>query len=161
MANGLEMFGDILVSEFAEFQNPEELMVVGIRLLLAAVLGGVLGYERERRGKPAGIRTHMLVCIGAALFILIPQQAGISSEEMSRVIQGVITGIGFLCAGSIIKGNDEEHLSGLTSAAGIWLTAAIGVAVGLGREVTALMCTLLAWCVLYVIPRIESLIGKR
>src|SRR5690606_5407935 len=84
--------------------------------------------------------------------IIVPQQSGISSEEMSRVIQGVITGIGFLCAGAIIKGNDEQHLSGLTTAAGIWLTAAIGVAVGLGRELTAMVCTLLAWLVLFAVP---------
>ncbi|WP_349306796.1 MgtC/SapB family protein [Marinobacter sp. CHS3-4] len=102
------------------------------------------------------MRTHMLVCMGAALFILIPQTAGISDSEMSRVIQGVITGIGFLCAGTIINGNDEQRASGLTTAAGIWFTAGIGVAVGLGRELTAIVCTLLAWIVLYVVPMVAG-----
>jgi putative Mg2+ transporter-C (MgtC) family protein len=103
----------------------------------------------------------MLVCMGAALFILIPQQAGISDSEMSRVIQGVIAGIGFLCAGTIITGNNTEGASGLTTAAGIWFTAAIGIAVGLGREQTAILCTLLAWLVLYVVPILSRSIGKK
>jgi putative Mg2+ transporter-C (MgtC) family protein len=94
--------------------------------------------------------------MGAALFILIPQQAGITDSEMSRVIQGVIAGIGFLCAGSIISGKvdgKEEHkATGLTTAAGIWFTAAIGIAVGLGQEQSAVLCTTLAWIVLYVVP---------
>jgi len=103
----------------------------------------------------------MLVCMGAALFILIPQQAGISDSEMSRVIQGVIAGIGFLCAGTIMTGNDKQGATGLTTAAGIWFTAAIGIAVGLGREQTAVLCTLLAWIVLYVVPFFSRSISKK
>ena len=71
-----------------------------LRLVLAAALGGLLGYEREQRGKAAGLRTHMLVALGAALFVLVPQQSGMSNTDMSRVIQGVITGMGFLGAGA-------------------------------------------------------------
>jgi putative Mg2+ transporter-C (MgtC) family protein len=103
----------------------------------------------------------MLVCMGAALFILIPQQAGISDSEMSRVIQGVIAGIGFLGAGAIITGNSSHETSGLTTAAGIWLTAAIGVAAGLGREQTAVLCTLLVWLVLYVVPFFSRSISSK
>jgi putative Mg2+ transporter-C (MgtC) family protein len=99
--------------------------------------------------------------MGAALFVLIPQRAGISDEEMSRVIQGVIAGIGFLCAGAIIKGSDEQHLSGLTTAAGIWLTAAIGVAVGLGRLQAAMLCAVLAWMVLFLVPKFPRLTNPR
>lgn len=152
MSDELTLIGNTIASEFSDLNDLAEMLVILIRLLLAALLGGLLGLEREQRGKAAGLRTHMLVCMGAALFILIPQQAGISDAEMSRIIQGVITGIGFLCAGTIINGNAEQRASGLTTAAGIWFTAAIGVAVGLGREQTAMLCTLLAWLVLYVVP---------
>lgn len=148
----MELIGNTIMSEFSDFNDLGEFVVVVIRLLFAALLGGLLGYEREQRGKPAGMRTHMLVCMGAALFIFIPQQAGISDAEMSRVIQGVIAGIGFLCAGTIITRKDDQGATGLTTAAGIWFTAAIGIAVGLGREQTAVLCTVLAWMVLYVVP---------
>lgn len=157
----MDFIGNIVVSEFSDFNDLGEFVVVVIRLLLAALLGGLLGLEREQRGKAAGIRTHMLVCMGAALFIFIPQQAGISDSEMSRVIQGVIAGIGFLCAGSIIIGKDNQGATGLTTAAGIWFTAAIGIAVGLGREQTAVLCTALAWMVLYVMPFFISLMRKK
>jgi len=156
LAGGFELIKTTLAQEFSDLTNIGEITVVIVRLSLAALLGGLLGLEREHQGKAAGVRTHMLVCIGAALFILIPQQAGISDQEMSRVIQGVITGIGFLCAGAILKGVDEQHVTGLTTAAGIWLTAAIGVAVGLGRESTAILCTLLAWGILSIIPKVVS-----
>ncbi|WP_417330434.1 MgtC/SapB family protein [Halomonas cupida] len=148
----MEPVVDAITSELSDFTDLSEFIVAMIRLLFAALLGGLLGLEREQRGKPAGVRTHMLVCMGAALFIFIPQQAGISDVEMSRVIQGVIAGIGFLCAGTIITGKDDQGASGLTTAAGVWFTAAIGVAVGLGREQTAVICTALAWIVLYVVP---------
>ena len=157
----MEVISDIIVSEFSDFNDLSEFVVVVVRLLIAALLGGLLGLEREQSGKPAGIRTHMLVCMGAALFILIPQQAGISDSEMSRVIQGVIAGIGFLCAGTIMTGNDKQGATGLTTAAGIWFTAAIGIAVGLGREQTAVLCTLLAWIVLYVVPFFSRSISKK
>ncbi len=152
---------DIVVSEFSDFNDLTEFVIVVTRLLLAAILGGLLGFEREQRGKAAGIRTHMLVCMGAALFVLIPQQAGISDVEMSRVIQGVIAGIGFLCAGTIITRKSDQNASGLTTAAGIWFTAAIGLAVGLGREQTAVLCTVLAWLVLYVVPFFSRSISKK
>lgn len=94
----MEVVINTVISEFSDFNDLSEFVIVVIRLLLAAVLGGLLGLEREQRGKAAGIRTHMLVCMGSAVFIFIPQQTGISDAEMSRVIQGVIAGIGFLCA---------------------------------------------------------------
>ncbi|WP_447043881.1 MgtC/SapB family protein [Vreelandella sp. H-I2] len=157
----MEVVKDVLVAEFSDFNDLSEFVVVVIRLLLAAILGGLLGLEREQRGKAAGIRTHMLVCMGAAVFIFIPEQTGISDSEMSRVIQGVIAGIGFLCAGTIITRKDEKGASGLTTAAGVWLTAAIGIAVGLGREQTAVLCTVLAWMVLYLVPFFSRPISKK
>lgn len=161
MSEELALIGNTILAEFSDLNDLGDMTIVVVRLLVAGLLGGILGFEREQRGKPAGIRTHMLVCMGAALFVLIPLNAGISDEEMSRVVQGVITGVGFLGAGAIIKGSDEKHATGLTTAAGIWLTAAIGVAVGLGREQTAVLCTVLAWIVLSVVPLFSRFIGPK
>lgn len=161
MNETMEVIRSVVISEFSDFNDLSEFIILVIRLLMAALLGGLLGLEREQSGKAAGIRTHMLVCMGAALFVLIPQQSGISDAEMSRVIQGVIAGIGFLCAGSIITRQDELAATGLTTAAGIWFTAAIGIAVGLGREQTAVLCTLLAWMVLYLVPFFSRSITKK
>jgi putative Mg2+ transporter-C (MgtC) family protein len=94
------------------------------------------------------------VALGAALFVLVPQQAGMQVADMSRVIQGVVAGIGFLGAGAIIKKQSEENVQGLTTAAGVWMTAAIGVACGLGRESTAVLSTLLALAVLALVPKL-------
>ena len=150
-----------LQDEFADVPDIEQATRIVVRLVIAAALGGLLGWERERTGKAAGVRTHMLVALGAALFVLIPQQAGVSDTDMSRVIQGVVAGIGFLCAGTIIKGRDEENVQGLTTAAGIWLTAAIGVGVGLGREASAVLSTLLALLILHWLPRLINRISPR
>lgn len=145
-----------VVTEFSDVADVEHITRLLLRLLLAAVLGGALGYEREQKGKAAGVRTHMLVAMGAALFVLVPQQGGMQLPDMSRVIQGVVAGIGFLGAGAIIKNRSEENVLGLTTAAGVWMTAAIGIACGLGRESTALLGTLLALGVLALVPRLAD-----
>lgn len=141
-------------SEFADITDEREVARVVLRLLMAAVLGAVLGFERESKGKSAGVRTHMLVCMGAALFVLAPSMAGADEQALSRVIQGIVAGIGFLGAGTILKGNgrDTSHVKGLTTAAGLWMTAAIGTAAGMGREATALISTVLALLVLASMP---------
>jgi len=149
-----------VLSEFSDIPNAAEFTRITLRLLIAAILGGLLGYERELKGKPAGLRTHMLVAVGAALFVLIPQQAGASVADLTRVLQGLIAGVGFLGAGAIIMGNQRVETKGLTTAASIWLTAAIGVAAGMGRESTAVLSTLLALLILSVIPMVERLLGK-
>lgn len=146
-------------AEFSDIADVEQLTSMLVRMLLAAVLGGVLGYEREREGKAAGVRTHMLVAMGAALFVLVPQQAGMDASDLSRVVQGLVAGVGFLGAGAIVKhsaqaGDGADQVQGLTTAAGVWLTAAIGIACGLGREGTALVCTLLALAVLGLLPKL-------
>ena len=115
-----------VTAEFSDITDLEDATRVSSRLLIATILGGLLGYERERKRKAAGLRTHMLVALGAALLVLVPVQAGMSLEDISRVIQGLVTGIGFLGAGTILKGSSVENVKGLTTAAGIWLTAAIG-----------------------------------
>jgi putative Mg2+ transporter-C (MgtC) family protein len=145
---------DTVLAEFSDAIEVEQITRLLVRLLLAALLGGLLGYEREQQGKAAGIRTHMLVAMGAALFVMVPQQGGMGIGDMSRVIQGVIAGIGFLGAGAIIKNGSEEGVQGLTTAAGVWMTAAIGVACGLGRESTAVIAALLALGVLALVPKI-------
>lgn len=141
-----------VLTEFSDIPDAEQITRITLRLVVAAILGGLLGYEREQKGKSAGVRTHMLVAIGAAMFILIPQQAGVSTADLSRVLQGLIAGVGFLGAGSIIVGTQQAETRGLTTAAGIWVTAAIGVAAGMGRESTAVLCTVVALFVLSVIP---------
>jgi putative Mg2+ transporter-C (MgtC) family protein len=141
-----------VLSEFSDIPDATQVTRIVLRLLVAATLGGLLGYERERQGKSAGVRTHMLVAIGAALFVLIPQQAGASSTDLSRVLQGLIAGVGFLGAGAIIMGNREVETRGLTTAASVWVTAAIGVAAGMGRESTAVLSTLIALLILSVVP---------
>ena len=141
-----------VLSEFSDIPDATQITRVTLRLLVAAALGGLLGYERETQGKSAGMRTHMLVAIGAALFVLIPQQAGASTADLTRVLQGLIAGVGFLGAGAIILGTKQVDTQGLTTAAGIWVTAAIGVAAGMGRESTAVLSTLVALFVLSVVP---------
>ncbi|AUN96008.1 MgtC/SapB family protein [Pseudazoarcus pumilus] len=141
-----------IAAEFSDLSDVEDATRITLRLFLAGLLGAALGYERESQGKAAGLRTHMLVALGSALFVIAPGLAWSMDDAMSRVIQGIITGIGFICAGTIIKGNDTGDVRGLTTAAGLWLTAAMGVAVGLGNEATAVLSTLIALFVLHVLP---------
>ncbi|HEX5084347.1 MAG TPA: MgtC/SapB family protein [Blastocatellia bacterium] len=130
-----------------------------IRLLIAMLLGAIVGAQREHTGKPAGIRTHMLVSLGAALFVLAAVESGMTSTEVSRVIQGLATGIGFLGGGAILKLSQEREIRGLTSAAVIWMTAAMGVAVGLGRLWIAMLSMALTWFILTVVEKIERRIS--
>jgi putative Mg2+ transporter-C (MgtC) family protein len=149
-----QQIADAVAAEFSDLPGVSDATTVTMRLVIAALLGGMLGYEREQRGKAAGLRTHMLVALGAALFVLVPQQSGMSNEDMSRVIQGVITGMGFLGAGAILKMTSEETIKGLTTAAGLWVTAAIGIAVGLGREASAILSALLVIIILHLVPKL-------
>ncbi len=142
-----------LQEDFSDLPGPAEVTKIVVRLLLAALLGGLVGLQRERVGKAAGLRTHMLVALGSAFFVLIPQQAGMQLADLSRVLQGILTGIGFLGAGTILKRNDQEQIQGLTTAAGLWLTAAVGIAAGMGREASAILGVLLALLILAILPR--------
>lgn len=149
-----------VLSEFSDLPDAEDLTRLVLRLLLAAFLGGLLGLQRETTGKAAGLRTHMLVALGSALFVLVPMQAGMDSDGLSRVIQGIVAGVGLLCAGSIMKG-DHDHVRGLTTAAGMWMTCAIGIAAGTGREMTAVISTALALGILAMEMPIQRWLGKR
>ncbi|MDG9780371.1 MgtC/SapB family protein [Metapseudomonas otitidis] len=145
---------ETLAEEFADLEDPARATRVVLRLFLAALLGGLLGFEREQHGKAAGVRTHMLVALGAALFVLVPQMAGAEHDAMSRVIQGLTAGIGFLCAGTILKRDRMDEVKGLTTATGLWSTTAIGVTVGLGYEATALLAALVVLAILNLLPHL-------
>ena len=131
------------------------------RLIIAMICGAVIGAQREAIGKPAGLRTHILVAMGAALFVLAPLNIGMELDGMSRVIQGIVTGIGFLGAGAILKLQEKRVIEGLTTAAGIWMTAAVGIAAGLGRLGLALVSTILTWITLSVIGKIETWMNQK
>src|SRR4051812_25300845 len=94
---------ELVEQDFAELPGMAQVLRMVVRLLLAAALGGVLGYHREREGKAAGLRTHMLVTLGAALFVAASEAYGMKTADLSRVIQGIVTGIGFLGGGAILK----------------------------------------------------------
>jgi putative Mg2+ transporter-C (MgtC) family protein len=127
-----------------------------VRLAVAAVLGGLVGLERQEESKSAGLRTHMLVALGAAMFILIPLEIGIKIDDLARVVQGLTMGIGFLGAGTIFKMEQEKRVKGLTTAATIWVTATVGMAVGFGMFWPALMAVGLAWVILFALHGVES-----
>jgi putative Mg2+ transporter-C (MgtC) family protein len=154
----MDILWDELTSGLPDFRH---LLQVLIRLIAASLLGAIVGYQRESAGKPAGLRTHMLVCLGTAVFVLACSAVGMSLDGQSRVIQGIITGIGFIGAGNILKLSEERNIQGLTTAAGIWMTAAIGVAVGLGSLGVALLSTLFAMIILAVIVRLEVGVDKQ
>ena len=130
------------------FPDRNRFIIVLLRVFAAVLLGAVVGIERERAGKPAGLRTHMLVSLGTAVVVIACQDAGMSLDGLSRVIQGIVTGIGFIGAGTILKLNEQREIQGLTTAAGLWMTAAIGVAAGLGILGVALIGTLVTVLVL-------------
>ncbi len=144
----MERSWNTIVQEFSDLGSPEDLTRVFVRLLVAVVLGGIMGYERETVGASAGLRTHMLVSLGAALFVLIPLQAGMEIGDVSRVLQGVTAGIGFIGAGAIMKHTSDNDIKGVTTAASVWLTAAVGIAAGMGREATAVVSALFALIIL-------------
>lgn len=139
--------------EFSDLGSVEAFTVIVVRLLVAMLLGALLGYERESAKATAGLRTHMLVSLSAAMFVLVPLRAGIEAQHVTRVIQGITAGIGFLGAGAIIKHTDDNDIKGLTTAAGVWLTAAIGIAAGMGRELTAVVSALFAFVILRLVRR--------
>jgi len=135
-------------SEFSDLGDTADITRIVVRLLVAVALGAMLGLQRESIGASAGLRTHMLVSLGSALFVLIPLQAGMEIADVSRVLQGVTAGVGFLGAGAILKSQKEGEITGLTTAASVWLTAAVGISAGMGREATAVLSALLALIIL-------------
>ena len=127
-----------------------------LRLIAAIVLGGLVGFEREFRGQAAGLRTHMLVALGSCLFALVVCDVTSDPTDIAQLVKGVAAGIGFIGGGAILKLAADREIKGLTTAAGIWLTAAIGVAVGVGKPFMAAVATLLSLVVLGIMLRIEK-----
>jgi putative Mg2+ transporter-C (MgtC) family protein len=134
--------------EFSDLSDVQDIARVFVRMVVALLLGALLGYERETSGHAAGLRTHMLVSLGSAMFVIVPLQAGMAMEDVSRIVQGIAAGVGFLGAGAILKQPETDQIKGLTTAAGIWLTSAVGIAAGMGQEATAVLSAVFAWCLL-------------
>src|SRR4026207_1451112 len=132
-----------------------------IRVVVAVVLGGLVGIQRDRAGKPAGVRTHMLVCLGTAVVVLACAGMGMQQDAQSRVIQGIVTGCCFIGAGSIWKWSHERDIQGLTTAAGLWMTAAIGIACGVGTIGIALLSAVLTVILLALAGVIERSEAKK
>jgi len=150
---------------FADYltQGVSPLLLV-IRLSLAALLGALFGWEREASDKPAGLRTHMLVSIGAATFTLLGFETGAelaarfgeSGLDPTRIVQGIVGGLGFLGAGSIIKSRNADDVTGITTAASVWFTGALGVACGMGAFLLAGISALLGFLVLTVLRHVPK-----
>ena len=141
--------------------DTHQLVRVTARLLAALVIGTAIGLQRELTHKPAGLRTHMLVALGTALFVVGATESGMHLDSVSRIVQGLATGIGFLGGGAILKLTDEREIHGLTTAAGIWMTAAASAAAGLGQIAVALIGTLLGLLVLGMFRKLEKELGHR
>ena len=149
----MEVLWQELTAGLADLGQLERVL---LRVTTATLLGALVGFERERAGKPAGFRTHILVCLGTAIVVLACSGSRMDSAALSRVIQGIVTGIGFIGAGSILKISEHRDIQGLTTAAGIWMTAAIGIACGLGTIGLALIATAMTLIVLWVLRVIEA-----
>jgi len=145
----------VLQEEFSDFGRVQQMLSVGLRLLMAMLLGGLLGFEREAKGKAAGLRTHMLVTLGAAMFVMPLELEGAEHDALSRVVQGIAAGIGFLCAGTILKGDGIDQIKGLTTSASLWFATSVGITVGLGYEGTAVIGVLFALLILHALPLLE------
>ncbi|WP_420473757.1 MgtC/SapB family protein [Noviherbaspirillum sp. ST9] len=139
-----------------------------LRLLIALALAGLLGWERERTGKAAGVRTHMLVGMGAALFVILGELFVLRFREYDenmrfdplRIIEAVVTGISFLGAGTIFVSRGEQHVKGLTTAASIWVTAAVGMLAGLERYLLAAGAAILVFGVLHLAASLKPAESK-
>jgi putative Mg2+ transporter-C (MgtC) family protein len=138
---------DGLRDAFPDLADPVGAVAAVVRLAVATGLGAVVGWQRERWHKPAGVRTHMLVALGAAAVVVAAERAGMDLGGVSRVVQGLIAGVGFIGAGAILR-TDERHIEGLTTAASVWAAAAIGTAAGLGSGWTAAVTAALAVLIL-------------
>ncbi|HZQ08486.1 MAG TPA: MgtC/SapB family protein [Anaerolineae bacterium] len=125
-----------------------------LNLLLAAVYGGLIGFEREVHKRPAGLRTHILICVGAALFGMIATSYFSGQAEISRMWQNILTGVGFLAAGAVLK--DEKSVHGLTTAAGIWVVAAIGLALAAQLYLLATIAEVILLITLFVLRWLEE-----
>jgi putative Mg2+ transporter-C (MgtC) family protein len=152
---------DLLNDVFPNALDAQALFRVTVRLAASIVLGGVIGFERQAEGKTAGVRTHMMVSLGSALFAVVSLEVSNDAAAFTRVIQGVAAGIGFVGAGAIIRVSNESEVKGLTTAGGIWMTAGIGLAVGAGLLWPAVVGVGLTLIVLGVLHFVERWLKHR
>lgn len=150
---------------FTTLSTELPLLEIVLRLGAATLIGGILGLNREIRGKPAGMRTHALVALGTALvtltgMVLAGRDGEFDSNSVSRVIQGIVAGIGFLGGGTILKSDSGEQISGLTTAASLWVVACLGIACGVGLWVMALVALGLALFVLIAGEKMERVLHR-
>lgn len=143
----------------SEIPDSYELISVTFRLVLAAIVGAIPGFQREMLGQPAGLRTHMMVAVGAAIFVMAALEAGASTGDTTRVIQGLATGIGFVGAGAIMKSKEDQAIHGLTTASSVWLTAGLGTAVGMGRVWLPVLGSVIALVILSILSWISDRVG--
>lgn len=152
----------VLLSAYSYLQQFSLVSVI-VRLLLAVVLGGIIGFERERHGRAAGLRTHVLVCVGSAMATLIGHYcltlADYSGDPL-RIGAQVLSGVGFLGAGTIIS-NGRFQVTGLTTAAGLWATASIGLAVGIGFYEAAAFCAFLVVFTMSILSWVDSRVIRK
>jgi putative Mg2+ transporter-C (MgtC) family protein len=149
--------------------DPNDWLNITFRLGMALVFGAILGIERQIGRKPAGLRTHMLVSLGSALLVMVPLQivgtAAEGDDAISRTIQGIATGVGFIGAGEILRENQTrtrlDRVRGLTSASAIWVSAGLGIAAGCGLWQMGLIGSILALVVLTVLKRLEKPRNRR
>lgn len=153
----LEGFAEISQS----IPSVQHMVRIAIRLLVALAIGAFVGLQREFTHKPAGLRTHMLLALGTAFIIVSADESGMSKSDLSRVLQGLVTGIGFLGGGAILKLTAEHEIHGLTTAAGLWMTAAASAAAGLGQLALAVLGVCLGLLVLGTFVKIEQRLGDR
>lgn len=143
----------------------DEALAISMRLGAAVLVGGLIGLNRDLHRKPAGVRTHALVSLGAALIVIVALPPGSADphryDALSRVVQGVLTGIGFLGAGVILRNPHKQHISGLTTAATIWLTALLGVACGVGLYLPLTIAFAIGALVLLFGGRVERAFRRR
>lgn len=136
-----------------------EWTTIVIRLAVSIVVGGLIGLERELEHKPAGLRTIILVCLGSTIFMLVGLNLGLASSELGRIVAGVVTGIGFLGAGAIIRARGEVY--GLTTAATIWLASGLGLAIGAGYYILAIIASAFVLVVLRILGILERALSKK
>jgi putative Mg2+ transporter-C (MgtC) family protein len=146
-------------SQWLGVQSADEILHMLVKLLVGMGAGALIGTQRQHSGKPAGLRTHVLVALGTTTFVVAAIDMG--HDALSRVIQGIAAGIGFLGAGNIIKHPAQPEIIGLTTAASIWMAAGVGIAAGLGEFALAVLGALLTWFTLTVLLRLERHIDSR
>lgn len=157
----MEGVGEFLLAQLSGGAwDPRQTARALLRVLVALCCGAWIGYQREQVGKAAGLRTHIIVAGGAAVAVAAAFESGMGDDALSRVIQGLLTGVGFLGAGAILKSRESRDVRGLTTAAGIWMTCAIGVAAGLGSFGLALFATAATWYVLNSLQTWEQRNGE-